>query len=347
MSTDSPNPLSSHLARMSLSHGALQDEDLTLTLPDDDDTINHDADGGGGGREQQVGRNEVAFGGSMGVVPTSQRYDQLGSAEATTPRATKGTAATAGARADATTPINSGAAARYDDDDELQQDYEDDDIDVEGADVTEDEKKRIAELRDERDGLRVMNKTLKGLLSGLQGVDAKLQVLGENIETAHGLLDLYSRIAAQAEHTQALLLDTQWQGVTHDAQMLIEREAEAARLAQEEADRLERERIEAEEAAAAAAEAAELAAQRKAAGGDLKRGARGRGRGVPSLRGTTSSGPSTASRIGTTGAGRGASPATTTSTRGSGSVTGVRGVRGLRSRVMTRGAASTRGRGTE
>ncbi|KAK4048523.1 hypothetical protein OIV83_004691 [Microbotryomycetes sp. JL201] len=269
MSIDSPNALTSHLARMSLSHGALQDEDLTLTIADDDDTIGHSVSGAAMDDEDEdrdarrtAERQEVAFGGSMGAVTSQRLYSQQ--PVQATPKAGKAQTAV---RLDATTPVNPTVNPGYDASDDQ------DDLDMDDPNATEEEKRRIAELREERDGLRVMNKTLRELLGGLQGVDAKLQVLGENIETAHGLLDLYSRIAAQAEHTQALLLDTQWQGVTHDAQMLVEREAEAARQAQEEAERLEQERIEAEEAAAAAAAtAAEQAAQRKAAGGDPKRG---------------------------------------------------------------------------
>ncbi|KAK4053630.1 hypothetical protein OIO90_003869 [Microbotryomycetes sp. JL221] len=346
-SVDSPHGLSSHLARMSMSHGALQDEDLTLSLGGDDDTLDLTA--------QQPSRtypaapgassHEVAFGGSMGVVQTQQLYDDNranvygNAAEATTPRG----AGKARFDATRTTPGTATKGSASTDAVENDYDYEEDDVDVdlESNDLSEEDRRRIVELRDERDGLRTMNRTLRSLLGGLEGMDIKLQTLGENIETAHGLLDLYSKISAQAEHTQALLLDTQWQGVTHDAQMLIEREAEAARLAQEEAERQERERIEAEEAAAAAAAAAELAAQKRAAGGDVKRGVRGRGRGV-AVRGATASVRGTSS----VGAGRSSSMADSSAPSTRGTVTGVRGVRGLRSRVMTRGGvASGRGRG--
>ena len=36
----------------------------------------------------------------------------------------------------------------------------------------------------------------------------------ETLETTHALLDLYVRLSSQTEHTQQLILDGQWGGVT-------------------------------------------------------------------------------------------------------------------------------------
>lgn len=94
-----------------------------------------------------------------------------------------------------------------------------------------------------------------------------MQAFDSTIATTHELLDLYVRLSSQAEHTQNLLLDGQWQGVTkvrpsppppllanptrtpQDIQLLAAREAEEARLSSEAAEREEQLR---EEAAAAA-----------------------------------------------------------------------------------------------
>lgn len=219
-------------------HGQLQDEDLTLTLGDDsfdqysgDDQTERlqqpvfgsssNASASGGAGAQSKSKADVAFGGSMGVLSPASLPSPL--------PPVAGPSSTPSAR----------RAREEEEDADLDVDYEllEGGEGGEGSGITEEERKRIVQLREERDGLRGMNRTLEGLLNGLKGMEGKLQVgtvqlgyrlrrrssrccsdtiqaLDSNVSTSHQLLDLYSRIASQAEHTQNLLLDTQWHGVT-------------------------------------------------------------------------------------------------------------------------------------
>lgn len=82
------------------------------------------------------------------------------------------------AAAPATTPARKGAAAagEHDQDADVDLDLLEGAEGAEGSGITEEEKKRIIELREERDGLRGMNRTLEGLLTALRGMDSKLKV---------------------------------------------------------------------------------------------------------------------------------------------------------------------------
>lgn len=156
--------------------GQLQDEDLTLTLGDD--SFDGDEQEGeqtermqqpvfgssAGGREQSKAKADVAFGGSMGVLSPapSSLPSPLPPPVASTPSARR---------------------AREDEDADLDVDYEllDGGGEAgEGSGITEEERKRIVQLREERDGLRGMNRTLEGLLQGLRGMEGKLQVSNDH-----------------------------------------------------------------------------------------------------------------------------------------------------------------------
>lgn len=110
---------------------------------------------------------------------------------------------------------------------------------LESRGLAPEELARVRSLRDERDGLRTMNAVLEDVLGALKLTEGKMEVSspspdrafppricpdkltippdGQNfqatIDTSHQLLDLYARIASQAEHTKDLLLDGEWQGV--------------------------------------------------------------------------------------------------------------------------------------
>ncbi|SGY20182.1 BQ5605_C017g08513 [Microbotryum silenes-dioicae] len=237
--------------------------------------------------------------------------------------------------------------------------------------LTEAEIKRVHQLRAEKDGLRDMNGMLGDMVNSIKGVETKLkvrsknaigvaargQVCTNNATTTHELLDLYSRLSSQAEHTQNLLLDPQFRGASADAAVREAQQAEALRIQQEEEERVQREAREREEARLMREQelATSVVGQNGVVRGSARGGPRGtstRGlRGVRSvssgLSGRNTSSSVNASTISTTssmgaavpGAGRGRPGAT-------GTVTGVRGVRGLRSRVGVvggRGASAGRG----
>lgn len=180
---DSPAPLHSQLSDLSLdagSHGALQDEDLTLTLGDDSfDQQYDDQDDdteeqrlpppvglGGSAGAGSSGGTDVAFGGSMGALPPPSLPSPS--------RAGPGSSTTPGRSSNERTTEDEGDADSDLDLDLLAEGGEG----GEGSGISEEERKRIVELREERDGLRGMNRTLEGLLAGLRGMDSKLKVSG-------------------------------------------------------------------------------------------------------------------------------------------------------------------------
>lgn len=186
-----------------------------------------------------------------------------------------------------------------------------------------------------------------------------IQAFEEILDTSHGLLDLYIKISSQAEHTQQLILDGQWEGVTKDIKELQLAEAEESR---------ERERQEREEEMRREEERREkmrndppllapttstttrgrgmlaplslyFVEMRELIKVGLSRGtARGLSSSLPSHTASSLRQPNASSAIPTSSAIPGPP-----SIRGS--VSGVRGVRGLRSRVVSRGVARG-GRGT-
>ncbi|GAA6046798.1 hypothetical protein JCM3770_005648 [Rhodotorula araucariae] len=326
------------LSRPSAATGFLQDEDMSFALAGGDDSFDFaHTDGGedtvrlasgpappaaGGGGEQHDGgkgkapqrEDDLFFGGSMATasaVPASRRFAP-------------------------SVPQSTDAEEDGDGDEEMDPEA-----------YSEEERARIRSLRGERDGLRGMNAVLEGMKGALAGMEGKMQAFESTIATSHALLDLYTRIASQAEHTKDLLLDREWEGVQHDYDHLAAREAAHAAA-------LERE---AHEAALAAQRAEEARARAEREEEDRRRReeeavrapGRGRGRG---LRGAPSSSNLRGPRGSTLvrgGAPRPSPPSSSSSsgipTRGSAVVSGVRGVRGLRSRVGTAGARGGRGTG--
>lgn len=153
--------------------------------------------------------------------------------------------------------------------------------------------------------------------------------MSRTVDSASTLLNTWTRILAQTEHNQRLLLNPQWQGASHD---IAEMESEAA-AKQQAAERRERELQERREAAARKAEqeekarAAATTATGRGRGTTRGRVVRGGGLGrTPSVSGSKSSSSTTSTT-------RTARPASAASTR--------RPVSGI-----ARGSsAATRGRG--
>ncbi|KAK8846695.1 hypothetical protein IAR55_005782 [Kwoniella newhampshirensis] len=118
---------------------------------------------------------------------------------------------------------------------------------------------REGKLRESLYELRKMNEVFESFLGALEGVRGHNQRLAQRVQQTSALLDEYTAIMGQAEHTQRLLTNPKWTGSADDAAALMaeeqarqvaeqaamqeaQRAAEAARLAQDEKERRERER---------------------------------------------------------------------------------------------------------
>ncbi|KAG0147678.1 hypothetical protein CROQUDRAFT_456122 [Cronartium quercuum f. sp. fusiforme G11] len=74
--------------------------------------------------------------------------------------------------------------------------------------------RRNGELQKERDWLRSINDILEKAADDLDSLPEKIQRVQQASETSHRLLDLYSSILTQTEHTRELLSDPTWEGLT-------------------------------------------------------------------------------------------------------------------------------------
>ncbi|AAW43232.1 hypothetical protein CNBD0920 [Cryptococcus deneoformans B-3501A] len=132
-------------------------------------------------------------------------------------------------------------------------------------------------LRESLYELRKFNEVFEGFIGSLEGVKGHNERLAERVQQTSLLLDEYTAILGQAEHTQRLLLNPRWTGSSDDAAAIAAEEqarAAAAAKALEEAQA-------AAEAAREAEEQARKSAERERAQSELRtRGGGTRGRGT-------------------------------------------------------------------
>ncbi|WVQ91724.1 hypothetical protein IAS59_005527 [Cryptococcus gattii] len=193
-------------------------------------------------------------------------------------------------------------------------------------------------LRESLYELRKFNEVFEGFIGSLEGVKGHNERLAERVQQTSLLLDEYTAILGQAEHTQRLLLNPRWTGSSDDAAAIAAEEQARAAAA-----------VKALEEAQAAAEAAQVAeeqarklAERERAQSEVRtRGTRTRGRGI--ARGSGVARESSRLVRGGSVSVRGGS----VSVRGgSGSVRGESGsVRGGNGLARGGGSGLTRGRG--
>ncbi|KAG8999985.1 hypothetical protein FRB94_008817 [Tulasnella sp. JGI-2019a] len=156
-----------------------------------------------------------------------------------------------------------------------------------------DPRQREEELRTTLYQMQSINSVLLEYMETLQAVEVNNQILLQQVNNSHELLNKYTAVLSQTEHTARLLLNRQWQGAEADERyaegeaerQMREREREE-RETRERKERLERERIEKE-----AEEERKLEEQERKAKASEPRGRggiRARGRGVPvPVRGST------------------------------------------------------------
>ncbi|TIC16723.1 hypothetical protein E3Q13_02840 [Wallemia mellicola] len=167
-------------------------------------------------------------------------------------------------------------------------------------DLTRSQRKAIdleAEEPNELDREAVLQAELDALIKFRQPLEASVEALcvaqeqnhrlAERVEQTSTLLDEYTRILRQQEHTRNLMLNTHWKGATEDVRAVEEKQRELERQEYEAAQAEERRRVEAELAREREAKEAEMRATAAASAGNPSRGSvRGRGRvSVSSTRG--------------------------------------------------------------
>ncbi|KAE8540357.1 hypothetical protein D1P53_003302 [Cryptococcus gattii VGV] len=132
-------------------------------------------------------------------------------------------------------------------------------------------------LRESLYELRKFNEVFEGFIGSLEGVKGHNERLAERVQQTSLLLEEYTAILGQAEHTQRLLLNPRWTGSSDDAAAIAAEEqvrAAAAVKALEEAQA-------AAEAAQVAEEQARKLAERERAQSEVRtRGTGTRGRGI-------------------------------------------------------------------
>ncbi|GAA5985136.1 hypothetical protein JCM5350_000856 [Sporobolomyces pararoseus] len=315
--------------------------------------------------EQRERVKAVEFGGSMAASTSRRFYEPTTTTSGTTGKRTE----SQGEKGNANDRML----------EEAGQEYEDEDSDellvLEDETCSAQDKERIKQLRNEREELRGMNKVLRQVVLALKTTESNITNLQNAANTSHELLDLYSRICSQAEHTKDLILDPDWRGLDADEQFLLEKqqayeqEQERIRLEQErEQERILQEEREREEKKRRELEDAELRRKMSSTGGVggvsrgggigrvsggrvLVRGTRARPTTITSSSSSSTRGgripnpSSDTSSASFSGIPTFSSTTTTTSGRGSADVSGVRGVRGLRSRGGVSGIGRGRGGG--
>jgi hypothetical protein len=196
------------------------------------------------------------------------------------------------------------------------------------------EEAREAALRRELESIRNVNKVIEGVVESLQKAKDNMAVsiscvastqlliiyktVSKTVQNASTLLQTWTRILAQTEHNQRLILNPQWQGASHDLAAVEEDEIHRQQAA---------ERRQAEDQARREATARKMEEERRRAEASTPRaGTRGRGRGTRG-RGTSTATSTTGGYVGVGGqAGQGVSRSNSTGNRGASGI--GRGLRG-------------------
>lgn len=105
-------------------------------------------------------------------------------------------------------------------------------------DITPEERQQTLEA--ELEQVRQTNDVMEGMNEAIEKAENDLDVVLNTVQTTDKLLDMWVKILSQTEHTQKLLFDSNWQGLTRDDELQAEREAALAR--KQEQDRILREK---------------------------------------------------------------------------------------------------------
>ncbi|KAA8916553.1 hypothetical protein TRICI_001307 [Trichomonascus ciferrii] len=99
-------------------------------------------------------------------------------------------------------------------------------------DITPEERQQTLEA--ELEQVRQTNDVMDGVNEAIEKAENDLDVVLNTVQNTDKLLDMWVKILSQTEHTQKLLFDSNWQGLTRDDELQAEREAALARKREQE-----------------------------------------------------------------------------------------------------------------
>lgn len=89
---------------------------------------------------------------------------------------------------------------------------------------------RRGDLTAELGRARGLNLVLESVIESLEVTNQDVKAIVESSQDANALLDKWNQLISQTEHTQRLLSDENWQGLTKDDEILEQHRRERARL---------------------------------------------------------------------------------------------------------------------
>ncbi|KAA8646145.1 hypothetical protein EYZ11_001518 [Aspergillus tanneri] len=120
----------------------------------------------------------------------------------------------------------------------------------EGETLFDRQEAREMALHNELQMVRNINQVIEGLLASLDRAKGNMDTVSRTVDSSSTLLNTWTRILAQTEHNQRLILNRNWQGAVQDVADMENEEV----LRQQAAQRRERELQQQKEAAARKAE---------------------------------------------------------------------------------------------
>jgi hypothetical protein len=117
--------------------------------------------------------------------------------------------------------------------------------------VEEEDRQQL--LQAELDQIRQTNDVIEGMIESIEKTSSHLDVVLTTTQNVDKLLDMWTRILSQTEHTQRLLFNHSWQGLARDDELheqrqeMLQRKLEVERQELERKKKLEEQRLKKEQ----------------------------------------------------------------------------------------------------
>jgi hypothetical protein len=117
--------------------------------------------------------------------------------------------------------------------------------------VEEEDRQQL--LQAELDQIRQTNDVIEGMIESIEKTSSHLDVVLTTTQNVDKLLDMWTRILSQTEHTQRLLFNHSWQGLARDDELheqrqeMLQRKLEVERQELERTKKLEEQRLKKEQ----------------------------------------------------------------------------------------------------